>query len=434
MRQSRRAFLSSGALAAGYFLVSPSRSVADEAKSPNARPRIGCIGVGGRGTAISKDAKKYADVVAVCDVDLTHATKFNHDLCEGKAEVLQDYRKLLDRKDVDAVIVGTPDHWHTRISVDAMRAGKDVYCEKPLTLTIDEGKQLCRAVTDTKRVLQVGTQQRSEFAHRFLKAVAMVHDGRIGKVRQVTCCINAGVAGGPFAAANVPAGLDWERWLGQAAKVDYIAERCHHTFRWWFEYSGGKLTDWGAHHVDIAQWAIGMDQSGPLSIETVRAELPNPQIQGRPACADCYNTATTFDVRCRFPNDVEMLITSTGENGITFDGESGKFFVSRAKLHGGPVDELKSRPLSSDAQMKLRKGKRASSHMANFFECCRDRSLPASDVYSHHRSLTTCHLANISIRLDRKLTWDAAKEEIVGDTEANGHLRREQRKGYETNV
>src|SRR5947209_7226590 len=412
MSLSRRTFLSTSALAAGYFLVPRERSLADESKSPNTRPWIGAIGVGGRGTAISKDAKKHGDIVAVCDVDLTHADKFNHDECGGKADVSQDYRKLLDRKDVDAVVVGTPDHWHTRISIDAMRAGKDVYCEKPLTLTIDEGKQLCRAVTETKRVLQVGTQQRSEFGHRFLKAVAMVHDGRIGKVKQVTSCINAGVAGGPFPAVPVPPGLDWDRWLGQAPAVDFIKERCHHTFRWWFEYSGGKMTDWGAHHVDIAQWAIGMDHSGPLTVEAIRAELPNPQVHGRPARADSYNTATTFDVRCRFANGVDMVITSTGENGITFEGESGKFFVSRGKLLGEPVDELKDRPLASDAQMKLRNGKRASSHMANFFECCRDRSLPASDVYTHHRSLTTCHLANISIRLGRKLTWDPAKEEF----------------------
>jgi predicted dehydrogenase len=443
MKQSRRDFLSTAAVAAGYFVLPTGRTAADEAKSPNNRPRLGAIGVGervpdgggGRGRQIAPSAKRLGDYVAVCDVDLTHADKFNQDFAQGQAAVCQDYRKLLDRKDVDAVLIATPDHWHTRICIDAMRAGKDVYCEKPLTLTIDEGKQLCRVVRETGRVLQVGTQQRSEFANRFLKAVALVRAGRIGKVKRVVCQINAGPAGGPFPAKQqVPPRFDWDSWLGQAPKLDYMKERCHWAFRWWYEYSGGKLTDWGAHHVDIAQWAIGMDKSGPLTIETVRADLPNPQIHGRPACADCYNTPTTFDVRCRFANGIELVITSTGVNGITFEGETGTFFVSRGKLTGPPVDDLKAHPLPDDALVTLRKGKRASSHMANFIECCRDRSQPVSDVYSHHRSLTTCHLANISIRLDRKLTWDPAKEEIVGDAEANGYLRREQRKGYETNV
>ncbi len=434
MSTSRREFLSGAAAAVGYFVLPTGRTMADEKKPANARPRVGCIGVGNRGTAISKDAKKYGDIVAVCDVDLSHAEKFNHDVCQGKAEVSQNYRKLLDRNDVDLVVIGTPDHWHTKSTLDAMRAGKDVYCEKPLTLTIDEGKQLCRGVTETKRVLQVGTQQRSEFAHRFLKAVAMVQDGRIGAIKRVTCAINAGLAGGPFPTAQPPAGLDWDRWLGQAPVVPYIKERCHRTFRWWFEYSGGKMTDWGAHHVDIAQWAIGMDHSGPTTVEVVEAELPNPQVHGRPARADSYNTATTFNVHCRFANGVEMVITDAGENGITFEGESGKFFVSRAKLTGGPVENLKTHPLPDSALVKLRKGKRLDSHMANFFECCRDRSLPASDVFTNHRTLSTCHLANIAIRLGQKLAWDPVKEEIVGNAEANGYLRREQRKGYETNA
>ena len=443
MPLSRRDFLSSAAIAAGYFVLPIGRSLADETRSPNNRPRFGAIGVGekvpggggGRGRQIAPDAKRLGDYIAVCDVDLAHADKFNHDFTQGKAAVCQDYRKLLDRKDVDAVLIATPDHWHTQISIDAMRAGKDVYCEKPLTLTIDEGKQLCRAVRETGRVLQVGTQQRSEFAERFLKAVALVHAGRIGKVKRVTCHSNAGLAGGPFPNSQpVPAGLNWDLWLGQAPKVDYMKERCHWAFRWWYEYSGGKLTDWGAHHVDIAQWAIGMDASGPATVETVKAELPNPLVHGMPTRDNCYNTPTEFDIRCQFPNGVEMVITSAGANGITFEGEKGKFFVSRGKLTGPPVDDLTAHSLPDDALVKLRKGKEASNHMANFVECCRDRSQPVSDVFSHHRGLTTCHLANIAVRLGRTLTWDAAKEQIVGDAEANAMQQREQRKGFETHV
>ncbi len=172
------------------------------------------------------------------------------------------------------MIIGTPDHWHTKICIDAMHAGKDVYCEKPLTLTIDEGKKLGQVAKETKRVVQVGTQQRSDHNRVFLLAVAMVRDGRIGKIRKVTASIGGGPSGGPFPATDPPAELNWDMWLGQAPKVAYRQHRCHDDFRWWYEYSGGKLTDWGAHHVDIGQWAIGMENSGPDSIEVVKGVLP----------------------------------------------------------------------------------------------------------------------------------------------------------------
>jgi predicted dehydrogenase len=432
--QSRRDFLQD--TAAGIFwssLLTGTRSMADESKSPNARPRIGCIGMGGQGRSISRRARKYGNILAVCDVDRQHAeqAREDKDIGNGKADVYEDYRKLLDRKDIDLVTIGTPDHWHTRIALDAMKAGKDAYCEKPLTLTIDEGKMLCKVVRETGRVLQVGTQQRSEDHNWFLTAVALVREGRLGKIKRVTCAIGGEKPGGPFNKTKPPAHLNWDVWLGQAPKVEYIKERCHGTFRWWYEYSGGKMTDWGAHHVDIAQWAIGMEQSGPNTIEVVKAKLPIPFKKGYPTADDQYNTAIEFQVRCLFPGDIELIIRHDGENGITFEGEKGKFFVSRGRLTGEPVEELKKNPLSDKVLIALRKGKRLDSHMGNFIECCRDRSLPVSDVFSHHRALTTCHLANIAIRLGRNLTWDAKHEQIVGDDEANAWQHREQRKGFE---
>jgi predicted dehydrogenase len=437
-RINRRRFLgASAALGVGAVLppewLNLPSAMAQESKSPNARPRVGCIGVGSRGSGISRDAATYGDVVALCDVDRSRVEKANADakLGGGKAVLYEDYRKLLDRKDVDVVIIGTPDHWHTKVCIDALRSGKDVYCEKPLTLTIDEGKKLCKVVQETGRVMQVGTQQRSEMGNRFLTAVAMVREGRIGKVKKVTCAIGGAPTGGPFPKATPPAGLNWDMWLGQAPLVDYREKRCHYEFRWWYEYSGGKLTDWGAHHVDIAQWAIGMERSGPLTVEPVSVKHPVPFKYGYPTEDDRYNTATEFLVRCMFPNDVEMVIRHDTENGITFEGEKGTFFVSRGKLSGEPVDALKENPISDLRLTILRKGKRLSSHMANFFECARDRALPVSDVYSHHRAMTTCHLANIALRLGQKLTWDPATEQMVGDAEANHWQAREQRKGYE---
>jgi predicted dehydrogenase len=430
--RTRRDFLRASA---GLAVLTPlaSRGFADETRNPNDRPRLGAIGVGGRGSGIARNAKTFGDFVAVCDVDRSHADAARVDpkLGAGKADVLTDYRKLLDRDDIDAVTIGTPDHWHTRIAIDAMRAGKDVYCEKPLTLTIDEGKKLRAVVQETGRVFQVGTQQRSEFRNMFLTAVALVREGRLGKINKVTCAIGASGPGGPFEKTEPPAGLDWDMWLGQAPKVDYIKQRCHNTFRWWYEYSGGKLTDWGAHHVDIAHWALGLTDDGPLSIDPAEAELAQPLKNGMPVYDDRYNTVGRFLVRCAMPNDVELIIRHDTENGVTFEGDKGKIFVSRGKLTGAAVTDLKSNPLPDDVLTKLRKGKPLDNHMANFFACVKDRGEPVSDVASHHRSITTCHLANIALRLGRPLKWDAKSEQIVGDSEANAWLTRDQRKGYE---
>jgi predicted dehydrogenase len=282
--------------------------------------------------------------------------------------------------------------------------------------------------------VQVGTQQRSDHNRVFLLAVALVRAGRIGKIRKVTAAIGGAPSGGPFSKETPPSELNWDMWLGQTPKVEYIKQRCHADFRWWFEYSGGKMTDWGAHHVDIGQWAIGMDESGPTTIEVERRELPVEFKDGYPTVDDRFNTPTEFLVKARFPNGVEMHIRHDTENGVTFEGSGGRIFVTRDRidLSGGSVRALDNDPVPESLLVELRKGKKVGGHMENFFECMRDRSVPVSDVWSHHRALTTCHLANIAIRLGgRKLNWDAAKEEIVGDSEANAWLSRPQRAGYE---
>jgi predicted dehydrogenase len=418
-------------------LVAPAaRTMADDTKAKTDRPRLALIGCGGQGRGDASWASNFGDFVAVCDVDKNRANeaKDQKNIGKGKAEVYEDYRKLLDRKDVDAVIVGTPDHWHTKITIDAMKSGRDVYCEKPLTLTIDEGKKLCKVATETGRVLQVGTQQRSDHNRVFLLAVAMVRAGRIGKIKKVTAGINGAPSGGPFAKETPPPELNWDMWLGQAPKVEYIKQRCHYEFRWWYEYSGGKMTDWGAHHVDVSQWGLAMDHSGPTTIEVEKGELPVPYKNGWPQVDDCYNSTTQFRVKATFAGGIPLYITSEGENGVLFEGEHGKIFVTRDRLEleGGAVSALHENPVPLSELTALRHGKKLDSHMGNFFECCRDRAKPAADVWSHHRSLTTCHLANIAIRLGgRKLTWDPEKEVIVGDEEANAWQTRPQRAGYE---
>jgi predicted dehydrogenase len=436
--QNRRDFLRvSGASSLLLPMITPfGRTLADETRAKNERPRLALIGCGGQGSGDARGASNFGDFLAVCDVDSRHAERAKSDknIGKGKADVYEDYRKVLDRKDIDAVIIGTPDHWHSKILIDAMKAGKDAYCEKPLTLTIDEGKKIGQVARSTGRVVQVGTQQRSDHNKVFLLAVAMVRSGRIGKIKKVTAAIGDGPTGGPFAVEKPPAELNWDMWLGQAPKVDYRAKRCHYEFRWWYEYSGGKLTDWGAHHVDVSHWGLGMEESGPTTIEVIKGELPVAYKQGWPTADDRYNTTTHFLVKATFANGIPLYIRDDTENGVTFEGDHGKIFVTRDRidLQGGAVDALYKQSVPESLLKELRKSKGLEGHMANFIECCRDRSTPASDVWSHHRMLTTCHLANIAIRLGgRKLTWDPAREEIVGDDEANAWQTRPQRAGYE---
>ncbi|MFM8406709.1 MAG: Gfo/Idh/MocA family protein, partial [Pirellulaceae bacterium] len=258
---------------------SPHRALGYQA--PSDRPVFATIGLRNQGWTITSKSFKFADFAALVDVDAKvledNVGKVEKE--QGKRpDAYKDYRQVLDRKDIDAVMIATPDHWHTKIAVEAMEAGKDVYCEKPLTLTIDEGKLIEKVVKETGRVFQVGTMQRTELDQRFLLAVALVQHGRIGKVQKVTCGIDSMEASPVIPEVAVPEGLDWDFWLGPAPQVPYRAlpelrkgygggvplySNAHYSFRNWHEYSGGKLTDWGAHHVDIACWAIGASETGP---------------------------------------------------------------------------------------------------------------------------------------------------------------------------
>jgi predicted dehydrogenase len=403
-----------------YTFTVPQATGAD---AKNDRLSFAAIGVGGRGSELARQARAFGDIVAVCDVDRQHAERAKQQ-AGGKAQIFGDYRKLLERKDIDAVTIGTPDHWHIPIAIAACQAGKDVYCEKPVTLTVEEGQKLVRVVKETGRVFQVGSQQRSEFGLLFLKAVAIVHAGRLGELKSVLVSNGAAPTGGPYAVKPIPSNLDWDMWLGQAPKVDYIPERCHRTFRWWFEYSGGMMTDWGAHHLDIAHWGMKMEHTGPVSIDG-RAKLPSIE--------NGYNTPAEFEVDMTYPGGlpVKLLVKNGARSGVLFEGERGRIFVSRGTLAGKPVEQLADSPLPEDAISRLYRGKQPGSHMRNFVECIRSRDLPISDVTTQHRSTSALHLANISIRLGRAIKWDPDAEKIVGDDDATAMLGREPRKGYE---
>jgi predicted dehydrogenase len=396
------------------------------AESPNDRPLVGVIGAGGQGRGIMHRAMEFGDIAGIADVQRQHAEKGREE-SGGKAEIYEDYRQLLDRNDISIILIGTPDHWHTKPVVDAMRAGKDVYCEKPLTLTVAEGQLIQKVAKETGRILQVGTQQRSDNAQAlFLRAVATVKSGQLGKMQKVLVSLPRSTAtGGPFEAKPVPEGLNWDKWLGQAPMVDFCPERAHFQFRWWYEYSGGIVTDWGAHHMDIAQWALGVDRSGPLSVDGSKTELPN--------IPNGYNTPPNPTIVYVYDNEIELEVT-IGNEGILFTGEKGRIYCNRGRITGAPIEaqdaDEKLKAQINEIMEKTYPGK-PGNHMRNFFEAVKARTQPVSDAESQHRSVSACHIGNISIRLGRKLTWDAAAEKFVGDDEANGMLSREQRAGYE---
>ncbi len=449
---SRRQFLKGVTAAGAASILVPHAGRAWGFESSSERPVFATIGLRNQGWTITSKSFKFADFAALVDVDenVLGANVEKTEKQQGKKpDAYKDYRKVLDRKDIDAVMIATPDHWHTKIAVEAMYAGKDVYCEKPLTLTIDEGKLIEKVVKETGRVFQVGTMQRTESDQRFLQAIAMIRDGRIGTVKKVTCGINRMEGSPVIPAVTVPQGLDWDVWLGPAPKVAYRAlpeirqgygggvplySNCHYSFRNWHEYSGGKLTDWGAHHVDIANWALGATETGPSKVNPVEFTLPVEYKDGNPVVDDQYNAATRFTIRVDMPDNVELIITSEGDNGILFEGTEGRFFVNRGKIAGKPVEDLKDKPLPEGAIEAVYGGKVSANHTANFIEGMKARKQPISDVWSHNRMLEICHLSNIAMRLGRELRWDPNQREIIGDPQANSFLARESRKGYEINM
>lgn len=434
----------------GYF----PQARAFSATAKNDRPLVACIGVGGRGLADAQAAARFGDIVAICDADLSHAEQAREAL-GGKADIYQDYRRVLERGDIDVVINATPDHWHTAINIDACRAGKDLYTEKPLTLTIEEGQQLLRVVEETGRVVQVGTQQRSE--KPFHTAIELVRNGRLGKLQQVWVALPYfSTKGGPFQPEPIPGPLNWDLYQGQVPEHAYCHQRAHKIFRWWYEYAGGIVTDWGNHHIDIAHWGMDCETTGPCSIDA-RGIFPN---QGK---ANCFNTPDRFFSRMIYPGGLELLyfsalndrkiygevekneptsqeqiawlfgadvpeeIKSFDRNGTMFIGEKGRILVNRGGVYGKAVEELAENRLPADAW----RTSPSDDHMGNFFACVASREEPVSPVRIQHRTVSACHLTNISLRLQRPLKWDPQAERMIDDQEADAWLRREQRSPYE---
>jgi predicted dehydrogenase len=409
---TRRRFLkasagAASALAVPYFVPS-------SAFGANDKIATGHIGLGGQGGGNLRGFINQA--VAVCDVDKDHLAKAVKAVenARGKCDAYTDYRKLLERTDIDAVVISTPDHWHALPAIHACQAGKDVYCEKPLSLTVDEGRKLVEAARANNRIVQTGSQQRS--ANNFRLACELVRSGRIGKLGTVL----VGIPGPnhPFTKSppppdtDPPPQLDYDLWLGPAKYRPYNEKRVHYNFRFFWDYSGGQMTNWGAHHIDIGQWGIGADDTGPVEIEGTATFHPQRW----------HDVTETCRITYTYANGVKMIVGQGQKDtpsGTTFIGSAGTIHVNRGTLSSTPAEIIKQPIGSGDVHLYV-----SNSHHGNFLDCVKSRKLPICDVEIGHRSATICHLGNIAAILGRKIQWDPSKEQIVGDDEANAMLQR----------
>ena len=413
---TRRQFLKSSIVsAAGTTLAWPIivPSSVFGANAPSNRIMIGSIGMGNQGTSNLKGfiGQPGCQVAAICDVDAAHCEEARQIAKLQPDSCYNDFRDLLARDDIDAVVVGTPDHWHVPISIAAVRAGKDVYCEKPLTLTIAEGRILANEVKRYGRILQTGSQQRSSDNFRF--ACELVRNGRIGKVHTVRVGIpsNNKTCDPTWTPEPVPNGFDYDLWLGPAPWEPYTQKRCHYEFRFILDYSGGQVTNWGAHHLDIAQWGLGMDDSGPVEI-TGDGEFPTTGL---------FTTATKVHFEATYASGTKV-ICQTGGSGTRFEGAQGWIYVDRGKLETGP-DSLKKEIIGPD-EIHLYQSR---DHKQNFLDCIKSRKDPIVTAEIGHRTSTICHLGNIAMLLGRKLRWDPKTECFIGDAQANSMLARPMR-------
>jgi predicted dehydrogenase len=405
--------------------------------APSNRVTIGVIGTGNQGfndiRSFLKDER--VQVVAVCDVNREslgywegklggrepakrlvekHYGEHKPSGVYNGCDAVVDYREILGRNDIDAVEVCTPDHWHAIPVIEACRAGKDIYCQKPLALTIAEGRAMSYAVSKSNVVFQTGSQQRSD--PHFRRACELVRNGRIGELKTVRVGLPGGrpdlaKCGDKKKPAPVPAGFEYNTWLGPAPEAPYAPARCHVNFRWIYDYSGGQVTDWGGHHPDCAQWGMGTELTGPIEIRNVKAEFPPDPL---------WNTATSFSFEAVYENGVTMIISNKEKMGVTFIGTKGKIYADRGKHDAEPKSILDSKIGPDEVHLY-----KSDDHFRNFIDCVISRGPTAAPVEVAHRSITICHLGNIAIRLGRKsLRWDPRTERIIGDEEATRMLSR----------
>jgi predicted dehydrogenase len=466
---SRRGFIqrSLGALAAAGLpdwyarqLLAAQEEGAAKKTAPNDRLVMGIVGIGSPQSRSLQVVGESSPCVQSgqltftlgCDVDAAHRKRATEVMRQRGFKDFEagtkDFRELVSNKSLDCLLVATPDHWHAQVAIEALKAGKDVYCEKPLTLTVAESLALQKAVKETGRILQTGSQQRTVYRGMFRLAVELVRAGRLGKIKSIECRIGGNPTSGSIPDTPLPDGLDWDFWLGPTAKVPYRKKgkltNCHYEFRWWYEYSGGKMTDWGAHHLDIAQWALGKDGSGPIAVEVLKSSEP---YKG----GDGYNCHPSFQVQYTYDGGAKVIAMSGGgnsaiglvdkdgklpnrpvgpdENGVLIQGESGTVFVSRGRLLASDAKVL-SEPLKDDP--KVYDG-RPTNHMQNFVDCVKSRKQPICNATVGGGSVIVCHIGVIALRAGKKLKWDPVAHQF-DDAQANKMLSRPRRDPWQLKV
>jgi len=422
---TRRAFLKTGGAILAPTVLPASVFGRDGATAPGERIVMGMIGVGGQGSyhVRALSGNQDAHIAAVCDVDserLARAAQTVESAYAGRTkddtyrgcDRYGDFREMIARTDIDAVLVAAPDHWHAEMAIAAMKAGKDCYIEKPLSLTVAQGRRVCEAARRYRCVLQVGSHERSRSNARF--ACELVRSGRIGKLHTIR--VNMPVGGDPKGippqpVMPVPETLDYDMWLGPAPRAPYTSKRCHFSFRYIMDYSGGEMTDRGAHVMDIAQLGNDTDDTGPVEVEGKGSRPAN----------GLFNTFTKYAFRFRYANGVEMMGSSVGARGIRFEGTDGWIFVH---IHGGnleaePVSLLKEKLGPNDVHLG-----RSPGHHQDFLHAIRTRGVPFAPPEVGHRTATLCHLANISMLVGKTFDWDPIAERVTNCPEADRLLRR----------
>jgi predicted dehydrogenase len=434
---SRRQFLKQASAAAvgavAFPYIVPSSALGkDGAVAPSERITMGWVGTGGQGRALMGMFMGWKDVqvLAACDVDERHladgVAQANERYGNEDCAAYRDFRELVARKDIDAVCVATPDHWHAIASVAALDAGKDVYCEKPLANSVYEGRKIVDAVKRNNRILQTGSMERSNELCRY--GVELVRNGRIGKLKQMIVNL-------PFTEKHiqdakaqkdvpppepVPAGFDYNFWLGHTPEVAYTPKRCHFFWRFNLAYGGGEMTDRGAHVIDIGQMAIDADETGPVEIEAKGFQNPG----------SIFNAFWDYNFKNTFANGVEMIGSTDEPRGIKFVGSDGWLFVH---IHGGDLEASKPEILKEkigDNEIHIGRAPLPhdqNGHRRQFLDCIKSRQQPFAHAEAGHRTASICHLNNIAMAVGRKLNWDPKAEQFIGDDEANKLLKPQMR-------
>lgn len=441
---SRRTFLKAAGASLAVPWIVPASVLGENA--PSKRVNVAFLGAGNQSRVDLPSMLKLDDVqvVAVCDVNrgshgyarpehflgrepgqqlvnAFYAKKTNAGSYKG-CDAYVDFREVLARPDVDAVMVVTPDHWHALMSIHAAKAGKDVYCQKPMTLTVGEGQAMIKAVRQHRRILQTGSQYRSNRTVR--QMCELIRNGRIGRVQRVTAMVPDS-SNGPepgWQPMPVPDGFDYARWLGPAPEAPYHADRCFYRFRFILDYSGGQVTNTGAHALDIVQWALGTDDTGPVEFEDQGSVFPPP--------GHLFTTATHTSFRARYANGAELVCRSQKPGfGARFEGTEGWIEYSSGKLTSQPESLKDSAIGSSEIRLPV-----SESHYRNFVDAVKSRQDPIEPVEIGHRTASICHLGNIAMRLRRKFAWDPVAQRCPNDAEANAMLDRPHRTPWEIPV